>query len=942
MALTRVSRHIIDEPFNPTTVSATDVTATNINASGIGTVGTLNVTGNLTVQGTTTTLDTILTEVDKLEVGANNSTVGVAITQSGSGANTIFTGGYVRVNTDVDSALELNATDDGPVYSSLRRSGTRVAYYGFGGSASTFNITNEVANGQLIIDTPSHFSVNTNNTERIRVTSGGSVGIGLTNPTQKLELLSTGNTIVKLGGASANTTGIIINRGGSEVSRIAHSNSDDLSFYTTSSVTERLRITSDGKVRVPDNGKFVAGADDDLEIYHDNINSFIKSNTNELKIAGKTRIVNNGNTESIALFEPNGGVTLFYDNDSKLETTTTGATVTGTLTASGTGGGSATLGSHLDLGDNQKVRLGGGDDLQIYHDGSNSRIDNSFGELIIKNNADDRDIILTTDNGSGSTITYLKCDGSTGAVELSHYGSLKLSTAAGGVNVAGNINLNGADNYEIRLGANNDLKLFHDGSNNYILGSSGNIILKNSTGDYFIGNNSNGAVELLYNNSKKLETTTTGAKVTGALEVTQEYPSIRPTLDLNFAATKTLDRRITFTRDSLGTYTDDMGILKYASNNTPRFDHDFGTGESLGLLIEESRTNLLSYSTSFNLWSSISLMSISVNNQTAPDETQTAANFIFPTNPATIPYCTQTYTYSAAAHTFSVFAKYNGIQYLWLNMWDGAVSRRAIFDIQNGTLGSTQNSPSGQTITAYGNGWYRCTITATTSAGSGDVSIRFANSSSDFDSDTITGNGSDGQYIWGAQLEEGRFATSYIPTSGSTVTRAADLATIKGTNFTDFYNQNEGTLFSEFTIKDETYSSAAIANINQEPGSSYAYSIMFVEVGTANGYFGRTYKNSSGINISNSSSVLNSLHPSTTPQTVSFGYTTATGGTLAAYWNGNFVNSSSDLSKVPTTLTNMRIGTGWSGSNVINAHIRKLSYYPKRLPNAQLQGLTQQ
>ena len=69
MALTRVSRHIIDEPFNPTTVSATDVTATNINASGIGTVGTLNVTGNLTVQGTTTTLDTILTEVDKLEVG---------------------------------------------------------------------------------------------------------------------------------------------------------------------------------------------------------------------------------------------------------------------------------------------------------------------------------------------------------------------------------------------------------------------------------------------------------------------------------------------------------------------------------------------------------------------------------------------------------------------------------------------------------------------------------------------------------------------------------------------------------------------------------------------------------------------------------------------------------------------------------------------------------
>ena len=68
MALTRVSRHIIDDPFNPTAVSATDVTTTNINASGIGTVGTLRVTGDLTVEGTTTTLDSILTEVDRLEV----------------------------------------------------------------------------------------------------------------------------------------------------------------------------------------------------------------------------------------------------------------------------------------------------------------------------------------------------------------------------------------------------------------------------------------------------------------------------------------------------------------------------------------------------------------------------------------------------------------------------------------------------------------------------------------------------------------------------------------------------------------------------------------------------------------------------------------------------------------------------------------------------------
>ena len=231
----------------------------------------------------------------------------------------------------------------------------------------------------------------------------------------------------------------------------------------------------------------------------------------------------------------------------------------------------------------------------------------------------------------------------------------------------------------------------------------------------------------------------------------------------------------------------------------------------------------------------------------------------------------------------------------------------------------------------YPNGWVRVILTGTT-GGAVSGSPNFA----------VYGISSGYVYFWGAQAEVGPFVTSLIPTHGSTVTRAADFATIKGTNFTDFYNQNEGTLFGEFTIKDIANTSAAIANINQEPGSSYANSIMFVEIGTANGYFGRTYKNSGGLGLSNSSSVLNSLHPSTTPQTVSFGYTTATGGTLAAYWNGNSVNSSSDLSKVPTTLTNMRIGRGWGGTDTINAHIRKLSYYPKRLPDAQLQGLTQQ
>ena len=420
------------------------------------------------------------------------------------------------------------------------------------------------------------------------------------------------------------------------------------------------------------------------------------------------------------------------------------------------------------------------------------------------------------------------------------------------------------------------------------------------------------------------------------------YPTIRPTLDLNFAATKTLDHRITFTRDSAGTYVDELGIIRYATNNVPRFDHDPTTGESLGLLIEESRTNQVQYSNDgyglgdapyYGNWNSSSYTD---NFAVAPDGTTTAWKMT-PTSPSASKVKRINVT-AGNTYTFSVWLKKDPSVSVSDGIWD--YLKYLITWSQNGstvTSATIEQLVSGSTTSAeLTTEWRRFSVSYTAPANVTSMEFGLSNSNSG------TGDPGYSVFVWGAQLEEGAFPTSYIPTNGTTVTRAQDTTIIKGTNFTDFYNQTEGTLFGEFTIKNETYSSAAIANINQEPGSSYANSIMFVEVGNAQGYFGRTYKSSSGINLSNSSSVLNSLHPSTTPQKVTFGYTTITGGELRAYWNGNNVTSSSDLSKVPTTLTNMRIGRGWDGSDVINAHIRKLSYYPKRLPDAQLQGLTQQ
>ena len=213
--------------------------------TGIVTTQSLRVIGDLEVEGTTTTLDTALTEVDKLEVGANNSTVGLAVTQSGSGANSRFTGGYVDIDTTVDSALNLNATDDGPIYSSFERSGTRIGYYGFGGSGNTFDVVNEATGGQFNISTPGDFKVRTNNAERIRVTSGGSVGIGTVSPTADLEIEKPTSASLEVG----NTLGQRVRiEGGSSGISFNTPNALNMTFGTSN--TERLRITSAGNVGI--------------------------------------------------------------------------------------------------------------------------------------------------------------------------------------------------------------------------------------------------------------------------------------------------------------------------------------------------------------------------------------------------------------------------------------------------------------------------------------------------------------------------------------------------------------------------------------------------------------------------------------------------------------------------------------------------------------------
>ncbi len=118
------------------------------------------------------------------------------------------------------------------------------------------------------------------------------------------------------------------------------------------------------------------------------------------------------------------------------------------MTSGGTITGDVDLNANLSFDDstgtdNNRIRLGTGNDFHIFHNGTNSKITNNTGALQITNNADDNDVTILTDDGSGSNTTYFRADGSTGETKLFHYGTEKIKTQSGGVDVTGNITVSG-------------------------------------------------------------------------------------------------------------------------------------------------------------------------------------------------------------------------------------------------------------------------------------------------------------------------------------------------------------------------------------------------------------------------------------------------------------------------------------------------------------------
>jgi len=258
-------------------------------------------------------------------------------------------------------------------------------------------------------------------------------------------------------------------------------------------VSGRIQFTDVGLtdvIEVPDSKKITVGSGGDMSFYHNGSNgwNYIQSLANNIAIQAKTG-------ENSVTCYADDKVELYFDHSKKFETRSGGIGVFG----------------HYEAGDNNKIMLGDSNDLQIYHDGSNSYIDDAgTGNLYLRGSAS----IELRKAGGVEKMLYAEPDA---AVELYYDNSLKARTATWGWEVFGNIH--GDDDCSLNLGTSNDLQIYHDGNHNYIKCINGNLRIWSSASSEAIFCAADGSTLLAYGNSPKLETISTGINVTGGIRL---------------------------------------------------------------------------------------------------------------------------------------------------------------------------------------------------------------------------------------------------------------------------------------------------------------------------------------------------------------------------------------------------------------------------------------
>ena len=304
---------------------------------------------------------------------------------------------------------------------------------------------------------------------------------------------------------------------------------------------------------------------------------------------------------------------------------------------------------------------------------------------------------------------------------------------------------------------------------------------------------------------------------------------------------------------------------------------------------------------------------------TSPDGTNNAYKLVEGTNNGNHIIYKNNVNTGSGKSTLSLKAK--AAERNWIFLYDTEQNEGCYFDLQNGVAGSTVGSPDSYSITSLQNGWYDITLT-TTSTTRIDFQVHLAEANND---NTYQGNGTSGIYIAFAQAEFGSYATSYIATSGSSVTRLADSSS--QTPPSGIIGQTEGTVFFDVNIS-HIVGNEALGGINS---GGYANHVTIQRVGNTI-QFVRNSATQSGATIVTSSAITVGRYR------LALAYKS---GDTACFLNGTQVSTTQTQTFTNATLNLIRISGDAIGALPISDTYNQAQLYNTRLSNSELAALTQ-
>lgn len=400
------------------------------------------------------------------------------------------------------------------------------------------------------------------------------------------------------------------------------------------------------------------------------------------------------------------------------------------------------------------------------------------------------------------------------------------------------------------------------------------------------------------------------------------YPNADPTIMYDFANSKVLDPRLTFTRSSSATYVDESGVMRTAANNQPRFDHDVTTRESLGLLIEEQRTNSLrnprcegavagTPGTMPTHWSIVATQGLSTS--VVGSGTEDGVGYVdirF--------FGTPTTTGVLQVNPDSTVAASDG--QTWIYSIFTRLSAGSMTNVGNATLalaGGSANGTTTYTLNSNPLGQTRRSVQVTTAGGSTFVLPRWR-------INVTIGQAVDFTVrLGGVQLERGAHITTLIQPPVATLaasTRLADV--INMTSLTPWFNSTQGSWYLDGASRvtgTQPMISMDDATANEQ---------LNIGTSTTSAKFTVTDLGSTQVDLTGGS--ITSLTP--------FKMAAVYGvNDFAVSLNAQTVQT--DTSGSVPSLTTLRIGTDQAG-NMLSGHVSKMAYYVVRVTNPQLQALT--